>query len=98
MGAARLKPDTLSALNSLVAESIDIVVHCARDAHGPRVQSVIAVEDLAGGADATQFTVTEVFRRDHEGELAWTGHVPSRLAGHLAATGVDITELLGGGR
>lgn len=85
----------LSALNSLVAESIDVVVHCAREAGGPRVQSIIAVEDLAGGAEATQFTVTDVFRRDHEGALAWTGLVPARLGTHLAEVGVEITELLG---
>ena len=53
----------LAALNSLVSESIDVVVHCARTAAGPRVTEVAMVEDLAGGADATHFTVTEVFRR-----------------------------------
>ncbi len=53
----------LAALNSLVSESIDVVVQCARTAAGPRVTEVVMVEDLAGGADATHFTVTEVFRR-----------------------------------
>ncbi|HZM41725.1 MAG TPA: ATPase, T2SS/T4P/T4SS family, partial [Acidimicrobiales bacterium] len=52
----------LAALNTLVSESIDVVVHCARTAAGPRVTEVVLVEDLAGGAEATHFTVTEVFR------------------------------------
>ena len=42
----------LSALNTLVSESIDIVVHCGRTPRGPRVTEVIAVEDQAGGPDS----------------------------------------------
>ena len=53
----------MQALNSLVSESIDLVVHCCRTERGPIVSEVAAVEDLAGGADATHFTVTDVFRR-----------------------------------
>ncbi len=33
----------LSALNSLVSEAIDVVIHCARTPAGPRVTEVIAV-------------------------------------------------------
>src|SRR5204862_8156974 len=39
----------LTALNTLVSESIDVVVHCGRGPDGPQVTEVIAVEDLAGG-------------------------------------------------
>jgi pilus assembly protein CpaF len=87
----------LTALNSLVSESIDLVVQCARTPAGPRVVEIVAVDDLAGAADATQFTVTELFRRSGPGEpLAWTGQVPSRLGRALDAAGHDTRRLLGG--
>ena len=35
----------MTALNTLVSESIDVVVHCARGPHGPRVTEIVAVED-----------------------------------------------------
>src|SRR5215467_14163380 len=37
----------LAALNTLVSESVDVVVHCTRTARGPRVTEVALVEDLA---------------------------------------------------
>jgi pilus assembly protein CpaF len=85
----------LTALNSLVSESVDVVVQCARTPSGPRVTEVVMVEDLAGGADATHFTVTEVFRRPGADEpLAWTGDVPARAVRALADAGHDIRDLL----
>ena len=85
----------LAALNSLVSESIDVVVHCARTPAGPRVMEVALVEDLAGGPGATHFTVTEVFRRAGTGApLAWTGDVPTRAVRRLADAGHDIRRLL----
>ncbi len=85
----------LSALNTLVSESIDLVVHCARGPHGPIVNEVVAVEDLAGGAEATQFTVTEVFSRPGAGEpLRWSGQVPSRLQRAFRQSGADLRALL----
>ncbi|MEM9204504.1 MAG: ATPase, T2SS/T4P/T4SS family, partial [Actinomycetota bacterium] len=48
----------MTALNSLVSEAIDIVVHCVRTPDGPRVGSIICVEDSVAGADATAFTAT----------------------------------------
>ena len=85
----------LAALNSLVSESVDVVVHCARTPSGPRVTEVVLVEDLVGGADATHFTVTEVFRRPGPDEaLAWTGDVPARAARPLAEAGHDVRSLL----
>src|SRR5690606_20821923 len=37
----------LHALNTLVSEAIDVVVHCVRTPQGPRVSEIIAVEDIA---------------------------------------------------
>jgi hypothetical protein len=58
---------------------------------------VVAVEDLAGGADATQFTATELFRRPApDRPLVWTGQVPVRLGRNLEASGCDVRRLLSG--
>jgi pilus assembly protein CpaF len=85
----------LAALNSLVSESVDVVVQCIRTSAGPRVTEVAMVEDLAGGADATHLTVTEVFRRPGPDQpLAWTGDVPARAARTLADAGFDVRSLL----
>ncbi len=85
----------MSALNTLVSEAIDLVVHCARTPDGPRVTEVLAVEDLAAGAEATQFTVSPVFTRPAPGaELAWTGQVPARLEQLLRAAGQDLRDVL----
>ena len=84
----------LTALNTLVSESIDVVVHCARGSNGPRVTEIVAVEDLASGADAAQFTVTPVFARHGDGPLAWTGNVPVRLGHAFQDGGGSIHQLL----
>ncbi len=85
----------ISALNTLVSESIDVVVHSIRTPDGPRVSSVLAVEDLTGPADSTQFTTTEVFRRNRPDEpLTWTGQMPARLSRALADAGYDIRDLV----
>lgn len=84
-----------SALNTLVSEAIDIVVHAERGPKGPRVTSIVAVEDLLGAADATQFTITEVFARPSADEpLTWSGNVPSRLAAAFRHVGDDIRRYL----
>jgi len=86
----------LSALNTLVSEAIDVVVHSERGPDGPRVTGIVAVEDLVAGADASQFTVTEVFaRRTLRDEIRATGAVPSRLGGLFERAGIDRTEVLG---
>jgi pilus assembly protein CpaF len=85
----------MTALNTLVSESVDVVVHCARTTHGPRVTEIAAVEDLASGADAAQFTLTPVFARQGDGPLSWTGNVPVRLGTSLHAAGRSIHQLLG---
>lgn len=85
----------LSALNTLVSEAVDVVVHCSRGPEGPRVTEVLAVEDLVAGVDATQFTTTPLFARDRLDEpLLWTGQIPARLDRLLRAADVDLRRLL----
>ena len=85
----------MSALNTLVSEAVDVVVHCARTSDGPRVMEILAVEDLAGGSEATQFTVTPIFTRAHPSDpLLWSGQVPSRLASLFNQSGADLQTLI----
>lgn len=86
----------MAALNSLVSESVDVVVHCVRTARGPRVDSILAVEDLVSGTDAVQFTTTEVFARTPgDTALSWTGHLPVRLGRSLEVAGIDLRACIG---
>ncbi len=88
----------MSALNSLVSEAVDLVVHCRRGPDGPRIAEVVAVEDQAAGPSATQFTTTDLFARPGpEAELVWTGNVPSRIGRAFDEAGFDLTGLLSGG-
>ncbi|MEZ5383263.1 MAG: ATPase, T2SS/T4P/T4SS family [Microthrixaceae bacterium] len=85
----------LSALNTLVSEAVDVVTHTERTADGPRVTEILAVEDLAGGPDAAQFTVTPIFERSRlDGPLQWTGLVPIRLTSALERAGITLDEVL----
>src|SRR5438552_673766 len=85
----------MSALNSLVSEAIDIVVHCARVGHDVRVTEIVAVEELHTGADATAFTTTPLFVRSHpDSPLEWSGNLPVRAGEALARSGIDVRELL----
>jgi pilus assembly protein CpaF len=87
----------LHALNTLVSEAIDLVVFCARTPQGPKVMELVAVEELAGGADASQFTITALFERHAPDQpLAWTGNVPVRAGHALQANGIDPAALLRG--
>jgi pilus assembly protein CpaF len=86
-----------SALNALVSEAVDLVVHAARTPAGPRVTEILAVEDLAGGTDAAQFTATPVFARPRPDlPLAWTGQVPVRLDRLLRQAGTPAADLFDG--
>ncbi len=86
----------MSALNSLVSESIDLVVQCARTKQGLRVVEIVAVEDLASGAESTQFTITPLFHRPrHDSTLQWTGSLPVRAGRALQEAGFDGRALLG---
>ncbi len=85
----------LTALNALVTEAIDIVVHAGRVDGVPQVTEVLAVEDQQTGAGASAFTVSELFARAGPGEpLTWTGTVPTRCSRALVAAGYDVRELL----
>ncbi len=85
----------LSALNQLVSESVDVVVHCARRRGEVKVTEVVAVEDLQAGVDGTNFTVTEVFTRARwDDPLRWTGNVPVRAARAFDDAGYDLRALL----
>jgi pilus assembly protein CpaF len=87
----------MGALNALVSESVDLVVHSRRAAAGPQVTEVIAVEDLAAGVEATHLTATDVFTRQPDGRLAWTGLVPVRAARAFTDAGIDVAALLAAG-
>jgi pilus assembly protein CpaF len=87
----------MAALNSLVSEAIDVVVHCARVRGVPRVTEIVAVEDLQARADGTAFTVTEVFRRSRgTAPLSWTGNLPVRLARSFDEADQDLRAILEG--
>jgi pilus assembly protein CpaF len=86
----------IAALNNLVSDAVDLVVHTERGPGGPRVTSITAVEDLTAGPDAVQFTTTEVFARDGlDAELVRTGMLPIRAGRRLERSGVDLRALLG---
>ena len=85
----------ISALNTLVSESVDLVVHCARRGGTPQVTEVLAVEDLQTGPDATTFTTTDLFRRAGPGAaLRWTGQLPVRATRAFDDAGIDLRVLL----
>ena len=85
----------MAALNDLVSQAVDVVVHTVRTPDGPRVNQIACVEDLTSGESSTQFTLTEVFRRDpHRDVLAWTGQIPVRAAEDMATAGYDIRTVL----
>ena len=86
----------LSALNHLVSDAIDVVVHLERSPGGVRVTGILAVEDLAAGADAVQFTATDVFAPAAPGGPAtWTGQTPIRVGDRLEKAGVDLGSIVG---
>ena len=85
----------MSALNSLVSEAIDVVVHCVRTPDGPRVSTVLCVEDNTSGAESTSFTATDIYTRPGtDARLRWTGNLPSRAARAFAEAGFEIRDLL----
>jgi pilus assembly protein CpaF len=88
----------MTALNSLVSEAIDVVVHCTRIAGVPRVTEIVAVEDLQTGPEGTAFTVTELFGRARwDAPLTWTGNLPIRCARTFEESGQDIQGILESG-
>jgi pilus assembly protein CpaF len=87
---------TLPALSSLVTEAVDVVVHCGRHDGTPRVNEVVAVEDLHVGPDTVAFTTTSVFERARrDAALTWTGNLPVRAGRALDLAGYDVRTLVG---
>ena len=85
----------LSALNTLVSEAVDVVVHCTRTDDRVQVAEILAVEDLQTAAGSASFTVTELFGRTHPGAgLRWTGNLPARASRALEAAGCDVLALM----
>jgi pilus assembly protein CpaF len=83
------------ALNSLVTEAIDIVVHSSRVDGVPQVNEVLAVEDQQTGEGASAFTVTELFRRERpDAPLHLDRCGPRPLRPVAGAAGYDVRELL----
>jgi pilus assembly protein CpaF len=84
----------MTALNSLVSESIDLVVHTARDGDRVGITEIVAVEDIQAGADSATFTTTSLFERDTQGgELRWSGNLPIRCRPQLEHVGYRLEEL-----
>ncbi len=89
--AGNLGPATLT---TLVADAVDVVVHCDRADAGPRVIEVLAVEDTTS-SESGRFTSTPLLHRlGRDQALTWSGLVPERLAKRLAPAGVDLTRAL----
>lgn len=84
----------MGALNSLVTEAVDVVVHATRIDGVPHVTEIVAVEGMQGGVEATAFTVTPLFARDEHRVLGWTGQVPTRIRQPMADVGIDVRDLL----
>jgi pilus assembly protein CpaF len=95
-------PLSLPALNSLVTEAVDLVVHCSRVGGVPRVTEVVAVEDMQAGIDSAVFTTTEICGRDRaDRPLRWRGQRPVRIERAIAELGIDfggLLEAIGPGR
>ena len=90
---------SMSALNALVTEAVDVVVHSSRVGDRVVVDEVAAVEEMQGGPASTSFTMTELFRRERPDQpLRWTGNVPGRMLRPLEAAGYDPRALLEAGR
>ncbi len=87
---------TLPALSALVSEAIDVVVHCCRIDGVPRVDEVVAVEDLAVSTESVAFTTTTLFERPRRhSPLVWSGNFPLRAGRALELAGVDVRGVIG---
>ncbi len=85
----------LGALNTLVSEAVDLVVHLERVDGRVEMTGILAVEDLAAGPEAVHFTVSQLLERPHRSAPpVWTGQQPQRLRTLLANHGYDTTALL----
>lgn len=83
----------ISALNALVSESVDIVVHCARVDGTPKVTEIIAIEGQRIGDDAIAFSTSTVYALDVDRvALERTGNVPVRAAAALRVADTSLPE------
>jgi pilus assembly protein CpaF len=85
----------VTALNALVTDSVDLVVHADRREGPPAVREIVAVEEQQTDASGAAFTVTEVFGRQ-DGPLTWTGAMPVRAVARMREVGIDPVALLAG--
>src|SRR4051794_28231389 len=91
--AARDLP--MPALNSLVSESVDLVVHCTRVGDGVLVDEVLAVEDQQTGNEAVGFTTSLLLAREgQDTQMTWSGVLPVRIGRALGRAGYDTRALL----
>ncbi len=83
------------ALTALVADTVDVVVHCERGPDGPRVAEVVAVEDPVADTATGRFTTTPLLTRPGpDSPLERSGPVPTRLGRRCAERGVDLAAVL----
>ena len=86
----------ITALNALVTESIDLVVHSSRVGGTPQINEIVAVEEQQTGDGSSRFTLTDLFTRTApEAPLTWTGNLPVRCARALADVGYDVQTAFG---
>ena len=84
----------MPALNSLVAEAVDIVVHCTRRASAYRSRRSPRSKTCKRARRGCVH-VSELFRRPRPTEtLVWSGVVPVRAGRAFAAAGFDVRSLL----
>lgn len=85
----------MNALNALVSETVDLVVHVMRQGSKVLVDEIVAVEELQSRPDSPAFTLTTVFERPTPEEpLRWSGNLPVRASRALERAGFDILELV----
>jgi hypothetical protein len=88
---------SVEALTALVADAVDLVVHCTRQGADLRVAEILAVEDLQVAAGTVGFTTTSIFARPRFADgLKWTGNLPVRAARALELAGFDTLSVARG--
>ena len=89
--APEVRDMPVAAITHLVAESIDLVVHLRRGAHGVHVTEIAATEDPGGGEGVATLETTTLYASERPGEVASrTGAVPRRISSKLEIGGVAL--------
>lgn len=82
---------SVEALNALVTEAVDVVVHCVRKDGVVRVTEILCVEERQTTTESATFTTTSLFRRESfHHALRWTGDRPQRLLEPLRELGYEF--------